>query len=74
MLKQQGLEQRQLIKEQNIADGHPQKKAILNFRRVTSILEKYILWAVVGNNQDEWQKSALYFYNPESGIYEKIIC
>ena len=70
-LRQQGLEQTQLIKEQNIADGHPQKKAILNFRRVTSILEKYILWAVVGNNQDEWQKSALYFYNPESGIYEK---
>lgn len=70
-LRSEGLEQRQLIKEQNIADGHPQKKAILNFRRVTSILEKYILWAVVGNNQDEWQKSALYFYNPESGIYEK---
>lgn len=71
MLKQQGLEQRQLIKEQNIADGHPQKKVILNFRRVTSILEKYIIWAVVGNTPDDWQKSALYFYNPESGIYEK---
>ncbi|OUQ02128.1 DNA primase [Lactobacillus gallinarum] len=71
ILRNEGLEQRQLIKEQNVADGHPKKKAILNFRRVTSILEKYILWAVVGNNQDEWQKSALYFYNPESGIYEK---
>lgn len=71
ILHSEGLEQRRLIKEQNIADGHPNKKVILNFRRVTSILEKYILWAVVGNNQDEWQKSALYFYNPESGIYEK---
>lgn len=70
-LRSEGLEQRQLIKEQNIADGHPNKKVILNFRRVTSILEKYILWAVVGNTPDDWQKSALYFYNPESGIYEK---
>ena len=71
VLRSEGLEQRQLIKEQNIADGHPNKKVILNFRRVTSILEKYILWAVVGNTPDDWQKSALYFYNPESGIYEK---
>lgn len=70
-LRSEGLEQRQLIKEQNIADGHPNKKVILNFRRVTSILEKYIIWAVVGNTPDDWQKSALYFYNPESGIYEK---
>ena len=66
ILRNEGLEQRQLIKEQNVADGHPKKKAILNFRRVTSILEKYILWAVVGNNQDEWQKSALYFYLPSA--------
>lgn len=71
ILHSEGLEQRQLIKEQNIADGHPNKKVILNFRRVTSILEQHIIWAVVGNNQDDWQKSALYFYNPESGIYEK---
>lgn len=70
-LRSEGLEQRQLIKEQNIADGHPNKKVILNFRRVTSILEQHIIWAVVGNNSDDWQKSALYFYNPESGIYEK---
>lgn len=71
VLRSEGLEQRQLIKEQNIADGHPNKKVILNFRRVTSILEQHIIWAVVGNNSDDWQKSALYFYNPESGIYEK---
>ena len=70
-LRSEGLEQRQLIKDQNIADGHPNKKVILNFRRVTSILEQHIIWAVVGNNSDDWQKSALYFYNPESGIYEK---
>lgn len=71
ILRNEGLEQRQLIKEQNIAEGHPNKKVILNFRRVTSILEQHIIWAVVGNNQDDWQKSALFFYNPESGIYEK---
>ena len=71
ILHSEGLEQRRLIKEQNIADGHPNKKVILNFRRVTSILEQHIIWAVVGNNSDDWQKSALYFYNPESGIYEK---
>lgn len=71
VLRSEGLEQRQLIKDQNIADGHPNKKVILNFRRVTSILEQHIIWAVVGNNSDDWQKSALYFYNPESGIYEK---
>lgn len=71
ILRNEGLEQRRLIKEQNIADGHPNKKVILNFRRVTSILEQHIIWAVVGNNQDDWQKSALFFYNPESGIYEK---
>ena len=71
ILHSEGLEQRRLIKEQNIADGHPNKKVILNFRRVTSILEQHIIWAVVGNNRDDWQKSALFFYNPESGIYEK---
>lgn len=71
VLRSEGLEQRQLIKDQNIADRHPNKKVILNFRRVTSILEQHIIWAVVGNNSDDWQKSALYFYNPESGIYEK---
>ena len=71
VLRSEGLEQRQLIKEQHTACGHPNKKVILNFRRVTSILEQHIIWAVVGNNSDDWQKSALYFYNPESGIYEK---
>lgn len=25
----------------------------------------------LGNDKEDWQKSALYFYNTESGIYEK---
>ena len=40
-------------------------------RTVTNILEDHIIWTVLGNDKEDWQKSALYFYNPESGIYEK---
>lgn len=68
ILKNDGRERRQLLKDKS---DKKDKNIILSMRTVTNILEDHIIWAVLGNDIEDWQKSALYFYNPESGIYEK---
>ena len=68
ILKNDGRERRQLLKDKS---DKKDKNIILSMRTVTNILEDHIIWAVLGNDKEDWQKSALYFYNPESGIYEK---
>ncbi len=68
ILKNDGESQRKKLKDKS---DKKDKNIILINRTIVNILEKRILWAVVGNKPDDWQKSALYFYNPESGIYEK---
>ena len=67
-LKNDGRERRQLLKDKS---DKKDKNIILSMRTVTYILENHIVWAVLGNDKEDWQKSALYFYNTESGIYEK---
>ena len=68
ILKNDGESQRKKLKDKS---DKKDKNIILINRTIVNILENRILWAVVGNTPDDWQKSALYFYNPESGIYEK---
>lgn len=68
ILKNDGYERRQLLKDKS---DKKDKNIILSMRTVTNILEDHIVWAVLGNDKEDWQKSALYFYNTESGIYEK---
>lgn len=68
ILRNDGHERRQLLKDKS---DKKDKNIVLPMRTVTNILEDYITWAVLGNDIEDWQKSALYFYNPESGIYEK---
>ena len=68
ILRNDGHERRQLLKDKS---DKKDKNIILPMRTVTNILEDHIIWAVLGNDIEDWQKSALYFYNPESGIYEK---
>lgn len=68
ILRNDGHERRQLLKDKS---DKKDKNIILPMRTVTNILEDHIIWAVLGNDKEDWQKSALYFYNPESGIYEK---
>ena len=68
ILKNDGRERRQLLKDKS---DKKDKNIILSMRTVTNILEDHIIWAVLGNDKEDWQKSALYFYNTESGIYEK---
>lgn len=68
ILKNDGYERRQLLKDKS---DKKDKNIILSMRTVTNILENHIVWAVLGNDKEDWQKSALYFYNTESGIYEK---
>ena len=68
ILKNDGRERRQLLKDKS---DKKDKNIILSMRTVTNILEDHIIWAVLGNDKEDWHKSALYFYNPESGIYEK---
>ena len=68
ILRNDGHEKRQLLKDKS---DKKDKNIILPMRTVTNILEDHIIWAVLGNDKEDWQKSALYFYNPESGIYEK---
>lgn len=47
------------------------KNIILSPRTIVNILEKYVHWAILGNSKDDWQKSALFFYNIDTGIYDK---
>lgn len=68
ILRNDGHERRQLLKDKS---DKKDKNIILPMRTVTNILEDHIIWTVLGNDKEDWQKSALYFYNPESGIYEK---
>lgn len=68
ILRNDGHERRQLLKDKS---DKKDKNIVLSMRAVTNILEDHIIWAVLGNDIEDWQKSALYFYNPESGIYEK---
>lgn len=68
ILRNDGHERRQLLKDKS---DKKDKNIVLPMRTVTNILEDHITWAVLGNDIEDWQKSALYFYNPESGIYEK---
>lgn len=68
ILRNDGHERRQLLKDKS---DKKDKNIVLPMRTVTNILEDHIIWAVLGNDIEDWQKSALYFYNPESGIYEK---
>lgn len=68
ILRNDGYEKRQLLKDKS---DKKDKNIILSMRTVTNILEDHIVWAVLGNDKEDWQKSALYFYNTESGIYEK---
>lgn len=68
ILRNDGHERRQLLKDKS---DKKDKNIVLPMRTVTNILEDHIVWAVLGNDKEDWQKSALYFYNPESGIYEK---
>ncbi|WP_181989511.1 DNA primase family protein [Lactobacillus amylovorus] len=68
ILRNDGHEKRQLLKDKS---DKKDKNIVLSMRAVTNILEDHIIWAVLGNNKEDWQKSALYFYNTESGIYEK---
>ena len=68
ILRNDGYERRQLLKDKS---DKKDKNIVLPMRTVTNILEDHITWAVLGNDIEDWQKSALYFYNPESGIYEK---
>ena len=68
ILRNDGHERRQLLKDKS---DRKDKNIILPMRTVTNILEDHIIWTVLGNDKEDWQKSALYFYNPESGIYEK---
>ncbi|XKU94524.1 phage/plasmid primase, P4 family [Lactobacillus acidophilus] len=68
ILRNDGHEKRQLLKDKS---DKKDKNIVLSMRAVTNILEDHIIWAVLGNDKEDWQKSALYFYNPESGIYEK---
>ena len=68
ILRNDGYERRQLLKDKS---DKKDKNIVLPMRTVTNILEDHIVWAVLGNDKEDWQKSALYFYNTESGIYEK---
>ncbi|MGV3198070.1 DNA primase family protein [Lactobacillus amylovorus] len=68
ILRNDGHERRQLLKDKS---DKKDKNIVLPMRTVTNILEDHIIWAVLGNDIEDWQKSTLYFYNPESGIYEK---
>lgn len=68
ILRNDGHERRQLLKDKS---DKKDKNIVLPMRTVTNILEDHIIWAVLGNDIEDWQKSALYFYNTESGIYEK---
>lgn len=68
ILRNDGHEKRQLLKDKS---DKKDKNIVLSMRAVTNILEDHIVWAVLGNDKEDWQKSALYFYNTESGIYEK---
>ena len=68
LLATSGNDLRKKLKDQSESK---RKNIILSTRSVVNILEKYIHWAILGNSKDDWQKSALFFYNVDTGIYDK---
>lgn len=65
LLKNEGTKQRKFI-----AESEPKKqKNTIPARTVANIIERYVITANIGTTQEELEKSPLFFYNVDTGIY-----
>lgn len=72
LLREAGKAKREEIK-QAILEKHPNKpvsNVSLNPRQVTDILEKHFKFAVLADDDGEFENVPLYFYDAESGLYK----
>lgn len=65
-LKAFGDNQRKQIKENT-----DKKDPRIQFGTIVGHLRNQLKWAVLGNTPSDWEHSALYFYNPETGLYDR---
>lgn len=65
-LEAAGKEQRRILKEVN-----PRKDHQVSFGAIAKYLINRLKWAVLGNTPSDWEHSTLYFYNPETGLYDR---
>lgn len=54
-----------------ILDNTDKKDPRVPFGTIARYLKNRLKWAVLGNTPSDWEHSTLYFYNPETGLYDR---